>query len=84
MTDNTKTSDIGVKINKIITEYLGEYSTEGMHPNSNFVDDLGADSLDAIEITMALEEEFSIEIPNDEIEKIKTVQDAILLVESKL
>jgi len=75
MTSN-QTSDISNKINNILTEYLVKYNTEELH--------LAADSLDAIEITMALEEEFVIEISDDEIEKIKTVQDIISLVGEKL
>ncbi len=60
------------RINKIIVEQLG-VKEEDVKREASFVDDLGADSLDTVELVMALEEEFEIEIPDEEAEKIKTV-----------
>lgn len=74
-------SDTPEKIKKIVAEHLGV--DEGKITNtSSFVDDLGADSLDQVELVMAFEEAFSIEIPDDAAEKITTVQDAINYVDS--
>ena len=64
------------KIRQIIAEQLG-VKKEEVTDNAKFVDDLGADSLDTVELVMALEEEFGIEIPDEDAEKIVTVQDAI-------
>ena len=64
------------KIQKIIAEVLN-LSEEEIRPDSTFVDDLGADSLDVFQIIMGIEEEFDIEIDNEEAEKITTVQDAV-------
>lgn len=64
------------KLQKIIAEVLN-LSEEEIRPDSTFVDDLGADSLDVFQIIMGIEEEFDIEIDNDEAEKIVTVQDAV-------
>ncbi|MBI5233790.1 MAG: acyl carrier protein [Deltaproteobacteria bacterium] len=64
------------KVKKIIVDQLGVSEEEVTH-QASFVDDLGADSLDTVEMVMAFEEEFSIEIPDEDAEKIKTVQDAI-------
>lgn len=70
------------RVKKIIAEQLG--INEGEIANeSSFVDDLGADSLDTVELVMALEEEFGTEIPDEEAEKITTVQQAIEYVQSK-
>jgi acyl carrier protein len=68
------------KIKKIICEQL-EVKEEDVVPEASFVDDLGADSLDQVELIMALEEEFDISISDDEAEKIITVQDAIDYIE---
>jgi len=69
-------SDIGKRVKEIIAEQLGvEEST--VVPAASFMDDLGADSLDTVELVMALEEEFDIEIPDEDAEKIQTVNDAI-------
>ena len=69
-------SDIQERVTKIVAEQLGV--DEGQISNaSSFVDDLGADSLDTVELVMALEEEFGCEIPDDQAEKITTVQQAI-------
>ena len=64
------------KLQKIIAEVLN-LSEEEIRPDSTFVDDLGADSLDVLQIIMGIEEEFDIEIDNEEAEKITTVQDAV-------
>ena len=64
------------KLQKIISEVLN-LSEEEIRPDSTFVDDLGADSLDVFQIIMGIEEEFDIEIDNEEAEKITTVQDAV-------
>ncbi len=64
------------KVKQIIVEQLGVDEGE-VTANASFVDDLGADSLDTVELVMAFEEAFDIEIPDEEAEKIRTVQDAI-------
>ena len=69
-------SDIETRVKKIVAEQLGVNESE-IKNDSSFVDDLGADSLDTVELVMALEEEFECEIPDDEAEKITTVQQAI-------
>ncbi|MBT3197941.1 MAG: acyl carrier protein [Gammaproteobacteria bacterium] len=69
-------SDIQAQITKIVAEQLGVEEGE-ITNESSFVDDLGADSLDTVELVMALEEEFGCEIPDDDAENITTVQQAI-------
>ena len=69
------------RVKKIVAEQLGVNETD-IKPESTFVDDLGADSLDTVELVMALEEEFECEIPDEEAEKITTVQQAIDYVKS--
>ncbi len=64
------------KVKKIIVDQLGVEAAE-VTPEASFIEDLGADSLDTVELVMALEEEFGIEIPDEEAEKIATVKDAI-------
>ncbi len=64
------------RVKKIIVDQLG-VEEETVTPEASFVDDLGADSLDTVELVMALEEEFGVEIPDDAAEKILTVKDAI-------
>ena len=64
------------KVKRIIAEQLGVDEGE-VTPSASFVDDLGADSLDQVELVMALEEAFDVEIPDEDAEKIRTVQDAI-------
>src|SRR5215831_1034005 len=64
------------KVKQIISEQLGVDEGE-VTPSASFVDDLGADSLDQVELVMALEEAFDVEIPDEDAEKIRTVQDAI-------
>jgi len=70
------------KIKTIIADQLG-VKFEEITPGSSFVDDLGADSLDTVELIMALEEEFEIDIPDEDAEKIKTVGDIIKYIEDK-
>jgi acyl carrier protein len=72
----TKVSNIEERVKKIVAEQLG-VKLEEVKNESSFVDDLGADSLDTVELVMALEEEFETEIPDEEAEKINTVQAAI-------
>jgi acyl carrier protein len=69
-------STIEERVKKIVVEQLGVKEDE-VTPNASFVDDLGADSLDTVELVMALEEEFECEIPDEEAEKITTVQQAV-------
>jgi acyl carrier protein len=70
------------KVKSIIVDQLGVNESE-VTGSASFVDDLGADSLDTIELVMAFEEAFGIEIPDEDAEKIKTVQDAIDYVEAR-
>lgn len=74
--------DINSKITKVIVEKLG-VSEDQVKPEAAFIDDLGADSLDQVELVMALEDEFDIEIPDEEAEKLKKVSDVIAYVNSK-
>ncbi|MCQ2966153.1 MAG: acyl carrier protein [Alphaproteobacteria bacterium] len=69
-------SDIAERVKKIVVEHLGVDPSK-VTDASSFIDDLNADSLDTVELVMAFEEEFSVEIPDDAAEKILTVQDAI-------
>ncbi|QIW15459.1 acyl carrier protein [Pasteurellaceae bacterium RH1A] len=69
------------RVKKIIVEQLG-VKAEDVKPEASFIEDLGADSLDTVELVMALEEEFDIEIPDEEAEKITTVQSAIDYVQN--
>ena len=69
------------KVKEIIVELLG-VDADQIKPESNFVEDLGADSLDTVELIMSFEEEFGVEIPDTEAEKIKTVQDVINYIEA--
>lgn len=75
-------SNIQEKVKKIIAEQLG-VSEEQVTPEAKFVEDLGADSLDTVELVMALEEEFETEIPDEDAEKILTVGDAINYVQKR-
>ena len=74
-------SSIDERVKKIIVEQLGVNESE-VKNEASFVDDLGADSLDTVELVMALEEEFDCEIPDEEAEKITTVQQAIDYINS--
>ena len=71
------------RVTEIIMEQLG-VSREEIKPEASFIDDLGADSLDIVELVMAMEEEFDIEIPDEEAEKIQTIADATNYLKSKL
>jgi len=75
-------AEIEVKVKKIISEQLGVPESD-VKPEASFVNDLGADSLDTVELVMALEEEFSVEIPDEDAEKIATVQNAIDYIKAK-
>lgn len=76
-------SDIEQRVKKIVAEQLGANEAE-VKLESSFVDDLGADSLDTVELVMALEEAFECEIPDEEAEKITTVQQAVDYINSHL
>jgi len=73
-------SDISERVKKIVIEHLG-VDEEKVVETASFIDDLGADSLDTVELVMAFEEEFNCEIPDDIAEKIVTVKDAISHIE---
>ncbi|OQX88224.1 MAG: acyl carrier protein [Candidatus Omnitrophica bacterium 4484_70.2] len=76
-------NNIEERVKEIIAEQLG-VKKEEIKPESSFIDDLGADSLDTVEIVMALEEEFGIEIPDEDAEKMSTVGEAIQYIENKV
>ena len=76
-------SDISERVKKIVIEHLG-VDEEKVTETASFIDDLGADSLDTVELVMAFEEEFSCEIPDDIAEKIVTVKDAISYIEENI
>lgn len=71
-----KTNEIEARVKKIVVEQLGVKEDE-ITTEASFVDDLGADSLDTVELVMALEEEFETEIPDEDAEKIVTIKDAV-------
>ena len=73
-------SDVAERVKKIVVEHLG-VEPEKVVDNANFIDDLGADSLDTVELVMAFEEEFGVEIPDDAAETIVTVGDAVRFLE---
>lgn len=75
-------SDIAERVKKIVIEHLGVDAAK-VTENASFIDDLGADSLDTVELVMAFEEEFSVEIPDDAAEKIVTVKDAVEFISAK-
>jgi acyl carrier protein len=74
--EGTRMSETAEKVKKIVVEHLG-VEAEKVTEEASFIDDLGADSLDIVELVMAFEEEFSVEIPDDAAEGIATVKDAI-------
>jgi acyl carrier protein len=76
-------SSVDERVKKIVVEQLGVNESE-VNPKASFVDDLGADSLDTVELVMALEEEFDCEIPDEEAEKITTVQQAVDYINAHL
>ncbi len=73
--------DIATKVREKIAEQLGVAADE-VTPDSSFIEDLGADSLDIVELVMALEEEFNIEISDEDAEKIRTVKDVVSYIEA--
>ena len=75
-------SEIADRVKKIVVEHLG-VEPEKVIDSANFIDDLGADSLDTVELVMAFEEEFGVEIPDDAAETIRTVGDAVSFLEKK-
>ncbi len=75
-------SDVADRVKKIVIEHLGVEESK-VTENTSFIDDLGADSLDTVELVMAFEEEFGCEIPDEEAEKIQTIKDAITFIESQ-
>jgi acyl carrier protein len=81
--DELPMSSVEERVKKIVVEQLGVNDSQ-VTPSASFVDDLGADSLDTVELVMALEEEFDCEIPDEEAEKITTVQQAIDYINSHL
>ncbi|MBT3358743.1 MAG: acyl carrier protein [Rhodospirillales bacterium] len=75
-------SEVADRVKKIVVEHLGVDESK-VSDNASFIDDLGADSLDTVELVMAFEEEFNCEIPDDAAEKILTVKDAIDFIGSQ-
>lgn len=73
-------SDIADRVKKIVVENLG-VEEDKVQENASFIDDLGADSLDTVELVMAFEEEFNVEIPDDAAENIQTVGDAVKFIQ---
>lgn len=73
-------SDVADRVKAIVVEHLG-VDADKVTEKASFIDDLGADSLDTVELVMAFEEEFSCEIPDDAAERIATVEDAIKFIE---
>ena len=73
-------SDVADRVKKIVVEHLG-VEAEKVEEKASFIDDLGADSLDTVELVMAFEEEFNVEIPDDMAETILTVGDAVKFLE---
>jgi acyl carrier protein len=74
-------SDVADRVKKIVLEHLGVEESKVVE-KASFIDDLGADSLDTVELVMAFEEEFGCEIPDEEAEKILTIKDAINFIEA--
>ena len=72
-------SDVSTRVKKIVVEHLSVEEAK-VTDTASFIDDLGADSLDTVELVMAFEEEFGVEIPDDAAEKIRTVGDAIAFI----
>lgn len=75
--------EISSKVKNIIVEQLG-VNAEEVKDEASFIDDLGADSLDTVELVMALEEEFNAEIPDEDAEKLRTVGDAVTYIDQKM
>lgn len=72
-------TDVATRVKKIVVEHLGVDEAK-VQESASFIDDLGADSLDTVELVMAFEEEFNVEIPDDAAEKIQTVGDAVSFI----
>ncbi len=70
------------RVNSIVTDQLG-VDKESLSPEANLLDDLGADSLDVVELVMALEEEFGIEVPDDDVENMRTIRDIVQYIEAR-
>jgi acyl carrier protein len=79
MTATTVVMDVETKVKALIAEQLG-VKAEEIKPTSSFIEDLGADSLDIVELVMAMEEQFQVEIPDEQAENIKTVADAVAYI----
>ena len=79
----TKAKEIEARVKKIVVEQLGVKEDE-VTAEASFVDDLGADSLDTVELVMALEEEFETEIPDEDAEKIVTIKDAVRYIVDRM
>ena len=77
---NAEMSDVAERVKKVVVEHLG-VAEDTVTASASVIDDLGADSLDTVELVMAFEEEFGIEIPDDAAEKILTVKDAVDFIE---
>ncbi len=75
-------SEVPIEIKNVIVDQLG-VAPEKVQLSSTFVDDLGADSLDIVELVMEMEEQFSVEIPDDEAEKLKSVQDVVSFIQKE-
>jgi acyl carrier protein len=80
LSEDYQMSDVAERIKKIVVEHL-DVDAEKVTESASFIDDLGADSLDNVELVMAFEEEFGVEIPDDAAETIQTVGDAVKFVE---
>ncbi len=80
---SAKPSEIEARVKKIVVEQLGVKEDE-VAIDASFVDDLGADSLDTVELVMALEEEFETEIPDEDAEKIITIKDAVAYISGRM
>lgn len=76
-------SDLTLKVKSIIAEKLGK-KIEDIRDDASFIEDLGADSLDIVDMIMKLEEEFGISIPDEDLDKIRTVKDAIEYIKAKM
>ena len=74
-------SEIADKVKKIVVEQLG-VSEDQVTPEAKFIEDLGADSLDTVELVMAFEDKFSVEVPDEDAEKLKSVADVVAYIES--
>ena len=83
MTENNKTNNIEERVMDIVVEQFG-LDRAKVQPESKFVDDLGADSLETVELVMALEDEFDIDIPDEQAQKITTLKEAIAHIEAHL